>query len=79
MHEDQQPDHMQIDHTKRDSESFLILGGFLSILATLVLIATLFESQGHSRIVNLAAGLTLMAIGLGMAARGYVLRHRGKR
>lgn len=76
---DQPPaDHTQVDHTKRDSESFLILGAFLAFLAVLVLLAAVFQAPGHARVVNFGAGFVLLAIGLAKVLWGLALRKRAR-
>ncbi|MDZ4858171.1 MAG: hypothetical protein SGI88_04250 [Candidatus Hydrogenedentes bacterium] len=65
-----------VDHTQRDSETFLMLGGFLAILAIIVLIATVVQDPGHARVVNGVAGLVLFLIGAGMFLWGLKLRGR---
>jgi len=65
-----------VDHTQRDSETFLMLGGFLAILATIVLIATVVQDPGHARVVNGVAGAVLFLIGAGMFLWGMNLRRR---
>jgi uncharacterized membrane protein HdeD (DUF308 family) len=64
------------EHMKRDSESLRILGGFLSLLASLVLLSSLFQEGGHAWWVNLGSGIALLAIGMGMFAWGLVLKSR---
>jgi hypothetical protein len=66
------------EHAKRDSESFLLLGSFLFLLAFIVLLATIPQESGHARVINFCAGLVLSGIGLSMASWGWVLRRRGK-
>jgi hypothetical protein len=58
------------EHAKRDSESFLLLGSFLFLLAFIVLLATIPQESGHARVIS--------GIGLSMASWGWVLRRRGK-
>lgn len=66
-------------HTKRDSETFLILGGFVDMLAIPVTIGTIWEPNFHAQVVNAIAGITLLLIGTSMLAWGFVLRARHKR
>jgi uncharacterized membrane protein HdeD (DUF308 family) len=65
---------LEVEHRKRDSESFRILGGFLALLASIVILATFFQEPGHARVINLVAGLALISIGAGMFAWGLRLR-----
>ena len=65
-----------VDHTKRDSETFLMLGGFLDILAAIVMLATVVQDPGHARIVKGVAGLVLFLIGAAMFVWGLTLRRR---
>ncbi|HRK35253.1 MAG TPA: hypothetical protein PLJ47_11720 [Candidatus Hydrogenedentes bacterium] len=76
MNEREKLEAKPVDHTKRDSETFLMLGGFLAILATIVLIATIVQDPGHARVVNGVAGIVLFLIGAGMFLWGYRLRGR---
>ena len=62
--------------TKRDVETFTILGGFLTYMAVVVVFAACIQAPGHSRAVNFGASLILLAIGVGMIVRGRVLKKR---
>ena len=74
---DQEPsEQTKIEHTKRESESLTIVGGFLIYLSVIVLIAAFMQAPGHARWVNLGASLVLMCIGLGMVFGGRRLRRR---
>lgn len=54
-------------YRQRDAASMLILGGFFSLLATLVLIGSFWATgRTHALIVNLAAGGLMLAVGLTM-------------
>lgn len=64
------------DHTHRDSETLLMLGGFLDILSCIVLVAAAFQDPGHARVVNAGAGLVLFCIGAAMFFVGWKLRGR---
>ena len=64
------------EHVKRDVETFKIIGGFLTYLACVVLVAAFMEVPGKARIVNFGASMTLLAIGLGMFFYGRFLRKR---
>ena len=52
-----------------------MLGGFLSILACIVLIAAVFQDPGHARVVNATAGIVLFALGAAMFVYGLKLRN----
>lgn len=69
-------EHTEAEHMQRDSESFRLLGGFLLVLASIVVLATFFQEPGHARIINLVAGLVLVAIGGAMTWWGLTLRRR---
>ena len=61
----------QDENRARDATSFLLLGSFFSILATLVLIGTLWTlDRPRAVVVNLAAGGLLLLIGLVMLYAG---------
>jgi len=63
-------------HTRRDAETFVVLGIFLVVLAVCVLAGTFFAEVLRNMIINVIAGLILLAIGSGMIWRGrYVQRH----
>ena len=64
------------DHVKRDVETFKIIGGFLTYLGCVVLVAAFMEASGKAKVVNFGASLTLLAIGLGMFFYGRFLRKR---
>lgn len=66
------------DHTRRDSDTFFILGGFITLLALPVLAGLFWEESAHARVVNVGAGLVLLLIGLFMVFRGFALRNRLK-
>ncbi len=54
-------------HRRRDAASMKLLGTFFTVLATLVLIGTLWTlDRPRAMTVNLVAGLTLLAVGIGM-------------
>jgi hypothetical protein len=76
---DNRTDELVKEHWKRDSESFLMLGSFLFILAFIVLLATIPQESGHARVINFCAGLLLAGIGVSMASWGWVLRKRSQR
>ena len=65
-------------HTKRDAEILQMLGIFLIVLAVPVLIGTFWAEGSFERIINVAAGLIIGAIGTGMVLRGrWTGRHLG--
>lgn len=54
-------------HSRRDAASMQLLGFFFSVLATLVLIGTFWTlDRPRAMTVNIAAGVALLCIGLGM-------------
>lgn len=65
---DEQPD--SIPHTKRDGETMLMLGGFMSFISLPVMIGTIWAGSGFEKAINLGCGATLLAIGLGFIFRG---------
>lgn len=64
------------DHTKRDAETFLILGGFVVMLGLPVMLGTFWEPNYHAKVVNALAGISLLLIGGAMFAWGIKLRAR---
>lgn len=70
----------QVDHSERDAETFLIIGGFVLLLAIPVGLGHFWEWHSrHAQIVNLFATAALFIVGGGMVWRGWVLRKRLKR
>jgi hypothetical protein len=68
------------DHAARDAETFLIIGGFVLLLAIPVGLGHFWEWHSrHAQIVNLIATAALFAIGGGMVWWGLILRKRLKR
>lgn len=64
-------------YRQRDAASMLILGGFFSLLATLVLIGSFWATGGSPALkVNLAAGALMLVIGLTMMWIGRRLQTR---
>lgn len=57
-------------HLERDGSTMMLLGGFLSLLATLVLVGLWFTSQTIDRWINLVAGLVLLAVGIAFVTNG---------
>lgn len=70
------PDNNHEQHRERDAASFTIIGGFFAVLSVFVLIGTFFEDRGHGQIVNVAAGLILLIVGIVMLGLGRRLRNR---
>lgn len=60
------------EHTRRDAETALLLGGFVFIMSIPVLIGTFFAQQTHAQIVNFIAGIVLLGVGAGIAAWGWL-------
>jgi hypothetical protein len=59
------------ENRARDATSFLLLGSFFSVLATLVLIGTFWTlDRPRAMVVNLIAGGVLLGIGLFMLYLG---------
>jgi len=65
------------DYRQRDAASFLMLGTFFAVMGSLVLVGTFWTLERmHAMVVNIIAGLLLLAIGLGMLALGVRARRR---
>jgi len=60
----------QDHHTKRDSETMMVLGAFMTILSIPVLIGTIWAGSSIAKVVNAAAGLILGVIGVLFFLRG---------
>ena len=58
-------------HLRRDGETLLALGGFMTVLSIPVLIGTAFAVREHAMIVNAVAGGVLLLAGLGFLFRGW--------
>lgn len=70
-------DEAAAEQRQRDAMTFFLLGGFFAVMATLVLIGTLWTiGRTHAMVVNFVAGLLLLAIGLGMIAFGAHVRRK---
>ena len=61
-------------HSRRDAETFLVLGAFMTLLALVVLAGIFFEPEAHAMIVNAVAGLVLLAVGVGFCVRGLQIK-----
>ena len=61
---------MGSQHTKRDGEILLALGTFLVVLAVPVLIGTIWAEGAVQALINVAAGVVVGGIGVGMILRG---------
>jgi len=59
------------EHTQRDAETLLMLGAFMIVMSTPVLIATIWAGHGFSQAVNFGAGAVLFAVGAGMIYKGW--------
>ncbi len=70
QHED--PHH----HTRRDAETSIALGIFMSVLAVAVLIGTFFAEQANARVVNAISGLVLGVIAGGFVWRGISVKRK---
>jgi hypothetical protein len=57
-------------HAQRDAETLMLLGGFLLLLSVPVMIGSFWADDGFTVAVNLAAGLVLGGVGLGLFLRG---------
>jgi len=71
---DEQPD--SVPHTRRDGETMLMLGGFMSFIALPVMVGTIWAGTGFEKAINFGCSVVLLAIGLGFVFRG---RHILKR
>lgn len=56
---------------KRDSETQMMLGGFVTLISIPVLIGTFWAGTTRAAVVNVAAGAVLFVIGLGIAIYGW--------
>ena len=55
---------------QRDGLTAIILGGFIALLSLLVLAGVGFASASIDRLINLAAGMVLLAVGLAFVWSG---------
>jgi uncharacterized membrane-anchored protein len=53
------------EHTRRDAETQMLLGGFVFLLGIPVLIGTLWAETTAQMVVNLIAALVLLGLGGG--------------
>ena len=63
-------------HNRRDAETLGMLGLFITVLSVAVLIGTFFAERQHAMVVNVIAGLVLLAIGAGFIGRALWIRRR---
>ncbi len=61
---------------KRDAETQMALGTFITVLAVPVIIGTLWADDMHQRVVNVSAGIVLLSIGVGLLSYGWFKRSR---
>ena len=59
-----------VKFARRDAETQMVLGGFITFIAVPVLIGTLWANTFRATVVNVAAGLVLLSIGVGIALYG---------
>ncbi len=65
-------------HFKRDAETQTVLGIFITILSIPVLVGTAWAENYRQTVVNLTAGLVLLAIGIGVFVWGRKTSKRSK-
>ena len=65
-------------HLRRDAESQTMLGIFVTVLSVPVMIGTFWAESLRQIVVNLAAGVILMAIGIAVVAWGRVTARRAR-
>lgn len=58
------------EHTRRDAETQILLGGFIFILGLPVLVGTFWADTPRQAVVNVCAGLVLLALGAGFFLYG---------
>ncbi len=63
-------------HTKRDAETFLVLGLFLVVLGLPVILGTLWADTPIQKVVSVAGGFILSGIGAGFMYYGKLLLKR---
>lgn len=59
-------------YTKREAETQVVLGVFLSVIALPVLLGTFWAHTGRAMVVNGIAGVVLLGIGIGLTIWGRV-------
>ena len=65
------------EHRARDAATLLVIGSFFALLAVLVLLGSFWaEELDFPVVVNVAAGVLLMLVGLGMVLMSRRLRRR---
>jgi hypothetical protein len=57
-------------HTRRDAETLMMLGGFVTFIAVPVLIGTVWADRTSAMVVNIVAGAVLFCVGVGMFLYG---------
>ena len=67
------------DHARRDGDGLVVMGVFIALLAMADLVGMFWTTASEDRIVTLAAGFILLAIGIGAVWLGRRLRRRGLR
>ncbi|MCA9426802.1 MAG: hypothetical protein H6752_16975 [Candidatus Omnitrophica bacterium] len=58
------------EHSRRDAETQTVLGIFITVMSIPVLVGTLFAQRSHAMVVNVVAGLALLAVGVIMMVAG---------
>ena len=58
------------DHTRRDAETQVALGIFVSVISLPVLVGTFWATTGRAAVINAIAGFVLLGIGAGMVTWG---------
>ena len=74
--QDREQNAKQHQHARRDAETQMALGLFLSVISVFVLIGTFWADTTRAIVVNLVFGLILLAIGAGMALWGLKSRKK---
>ena len=64
-------------HRARDAATLLVLGAFFTVLSVLVLLGSFWsEKLDFPVVVNIASGVLLMVVGLGMSLMSWHLRRQ---
>ncbi len=63
-------------HTRRDAETQIALGTFVSFISIFVLIGTFWAEDTKALVVNVIAGSVLLGIGVAMALLGFTKRKK---